>query len=192
MKSPLQLALGPDWEKLPPALQEHYRFGKTCDRGHLDIEFPRFMVPYLHLLHRLGALVPRGGKRIPTTVDKQVVGDRQLWRRTISYPDGRSVHFNSTWTYAGGNQVIEYVNPVLGLQMAVQVLEGRLHYRGVRFVARFGAFRLPIPEWLVLGHTSIVEEALDDAHFAMDFRLTHPIFGQVFRYAGKFATIRSA
>ena len=42
-------------------------------------------------------------------------------------------------------------------------------------------------EW-VLGHTSIVESALSEYDFAMDFRLTHPIFGQVFRYAGIFAT----
>lgn len=47
---------------------------------------------------------------------------------------------------------------------------------------------LTLPEWIALGHTTIVEEALDDSHFAMDFRLTHPLFGQVFRYAGKFST----
>jgi hypothetical protein len=45
---------------------------------------------------------------------------------------------------------------------------------------------LPIPEWLVLGHTTIVEVALDDRHFAMDFRLTHPLLRQVFRYNGEF------
>lgn len=26
-------------------------------------------------------------------------------------------------------------------------------------------------------------------HFAMDFRLTHPLFGQVFRYAGEFEAL---
>jgi hypothetical protein len=45
---------------------------------------------------------------------------------------------------------------------------------------------LPIPEWLVLGHTTIVEEAIDETHFVMDFRLTHPLLGEVFRYSGKF------
>jgi hypothetical protein len=56
----------------------------------------------------------------------------------------------------------------------------------VRFVAKLGRWLLPIPEWLVLGHTTIVEQAVDDTHFEMDFRLTHPWFGQVFRYAGTF------
>ncbi|MGE8358235.1 MAG: DUF4166 domain-containing protein, partial [Microvirgula sp.] len=72
------------------------------------------------------------------------------------------------------------------LQMAPYVVGSRLHYRGVRFIVRLGPLLLPIPEWLVLGHTTIVEEAIDDTRFAMDFRLTHPLLGQVFRYAGVF------
>jgi hypothetical protein len=51
---------------------------------------------------------------------------------------------------------------------------------------RAGRWALHIPEWATLGHTTIVERALDEHHFAMDFRLTHPVFGQVFRYSGTF------
>ena len=72
--------------------------------------------------------------------------------------------------------------------MAVRVEDQRLHYRGVRFVAQLGPWRLAIPEWLVLGHTRIEEQAVDDHHFVMDFRLIHPWFGQLFRYAGRFAS----
>jgi hypothetical protein len=186
MDSLMQNALGADWDKLPPALQTHYRFGKTIDNGHMDIEYPRFMQPYLSVLHLMGALIDRGGRQVPTVVEKTVVGERQYWRRTITFPDGKVVYFNSFWVAAGGNQMIEFVNPLLGLQMAVHVEDGKLHYRGVRFVVKLGGLLLPIPEWLVLGHTSIVEEAVDETHFAMDFRLTHPLFGQLFRYAGRF------
>lgn len=186
MDSLMQNALGADWDKLPPALQAHYRFGKTIDNGFMDIEYPRFMQPYLSVLHLMGALIDRGGRQVPTVVEKTVVEERQYWRRTITYPDGKVVHFNSFWVFAGGNQMIEFVNPVLGLQMSVHVEDGKLHYEGVRFVAKLGRWLLPIPEWLVLGHTTITEHAIDDTHFAMDFRLTHPLFGQLFRYSGTF------
>lgn len=186
MKSLMQSALGADWDKLPPALQAHYRFGTTTDTGHLDIEYPRFMRPCLSVLRVFGALVNRSGRRVSTLVEKSVVGDRQYWRRTLTYPDGKVACFNSFWVAVGGNQLIEFVNPVLGLQMAPRVEEGRLHYRGVQFVVKLGPLLLPIPEWLVLGRTTIVEEAVDDKHFVMDFRLTHPLLGQVFRYSGKF------
>lgn len=186
MKSLMQQALGADWHKLPPALRTHYQFGSTVDRGHLNVEYPRFMQAVLSVLKVIGALVHRRGRNVATVVKKRVVGDRQYWRRSLTYPDGRQISFNSFWISAGQGQVIEFVNPVLGLQMAPYVVGQRLHYRGVRFVAQFGPLRLPIPEWLVLGHTTIVEEAVDESHFVMDFRLTHPLLGQVFRYAGEF------
>lgn len=186
MKSLMQSALGADWDNLPPALQAHYRFGTTTDTGHLDIEYPQFMQPCLGVLRVFGALVNRSGRRVSTRVEKSVVGDRQYWRRTLTYPDGKVVCFNSFRVAVGSNQLIEFVNPVLGLQMAPRVEEGRLHYRGVQFVVKLGPLLLPIPEWLVLGRTMIVEEAVDDSHFVMDFRLTHPLLGQVFRYSGKF------
>ena len=63
---------------------------------------------------------------------------------------------------------------------------GKLHYTGRYFVAKLGPVKLPIPEWLLLGHTTITETALDDDRFAMDFRLIHPLFGQIYRYAGTF------
>lgn len=186
MKSLMEHALGEDWNLLPAALQTHYTFGATIDTGHLDIEYPRFMQPFLSLLRRFGALVDRGGSQVATVVEKRVVGDRQFWRRTITYADGKVVHFNSFWVAAKNRQLIEFVNPVLGLQLAPYVCDGRLHYRGVRFVAKLGRFLLPIPEWLVLGRTTIVEQAIDETHFAMDFRLIHPLFGQLFRYSGTF------
>ena len=188
MTSLMQHMLGADWDKLPPALQAHYRGGTTIESGHMDIAYPRYMQPVLYVLAMLGALVKRGGRDIATVVHKQVIGERLYWQRTLRYPDGSVARFNSVWTLTGNGQLIEFVNPVLGLQMAPFVSGAQLHYRGVRFVARLGPLLLPIPEWLALGHTTIVEEAVDDSHFVMDFRLTHPLFGEVFRYAGKFAT----
>ena len=104
MKSIMQLALGADWNRLPPALQAHYRFGRTIDRGHLDIAYPRFMQPCLSLLRCLGILVNRRGAAIPTVVCKQVENDRQHWQRTLRYGDGHALTFNTQWAWAGGNQ----------------------------------------------------------------------------------------
>lgn len=150
MKSLMQNALGNDWDKLPPALQAHYRFGGTIDNGYLDIEYPRWMQGVLSLLRPLGTLVNRGGRQIHTVVRKSVVQDRQYWRRTITYADGKVIHFNSFWVSAANQQLIEFVNPLLGLQMAPYVVGNQLHYRGVKFVVRIGRWLLPIPEWLVL------------------------------------------
>lgn len=189
MKSLMQQALGADWDKLPPALQSHYRGGPNIDIGHMDIEYPRFMQPVLTLLTAMGALLNRKGKQVPTRVVKSMDGERQAWQRRMTFPDGNVVAFNSIWVLPDTHEIIEYVNPVLGLQMAVRVEGQQLHYSGVRFIAKLGPLRISIPEWLALGHTTIVEEALDDRFFTIDFRLTHPWLGQVFRYSGKFENV---
>lgn len=186
MQGLMQRALADDWDKLPQALQAHYGYGETKDCGHLDIEFPRAMKPLLTLLRVFGILLNRHGRQVAAVVEKSDRDGRQYWRRRIRYADGKVVEFNTCWVSAGGNQLIEFVNPVLGLQMAVHVSDGRLYYRGVRYVVKLGAVMLPVPEWMVLGHTQIEEVAVDANHFAMDFRLIHPLFGQIFRYAGAF------
>ncbi|MDR2195014.1 MAG: DUF4166 domain-containing protein [Gallionellaceae bacterium] len=189
MQNLMQRALGDDWHKLPPALQAHYQYANSIETGHMDIEYPRWMQPALMLLRRFGALVDRSGKNVTTVVERHMEGERQRWHRTMTWPDGKTIPFNSLWIHAGGNRFIEFVNPALGLEMAVHVdSESRLHYQGVRFVIKLGCWLLPIPEWLALGHTTIIEHALSNNRFAMDFRLTHPLFGQVFRYAGEFQT----
>lgn len=112
----------------------------------------------------------------------------QHWRRSIKLPDGRTLKFHSHWVYAGNGQLIEYVNPFMGLKMKVQVDEGKLRYQGINLALKVGLLLLPLPEWL-LGHTIIEEQALDDQHFAMDFRLQHPWFGEIYRYGGTFRTL---
>ncbi|WP_159075998.1 hypothetical protein [Microvirgula aerodenitrificans] len=57
MKGLIQQVLGADWDALPPALQAHYHFGTTSDTGRMDIEYPRFMQPFLHLPGLCGVLV---------------------------------------------------------------------------------------------------------------------------------------
>lgn len=190
MNSLMQQALGDDWEKLPDSLKAHYQPGPNVDIGHLDIEFPNWIKPYLHLLQLFGALLARSGKKLPTRVEKDVSADRQYWRRTMTFPDGRLVHFNSFWVSASGAHLIEYVNSVMGLEMTAHMEGDELHYEGVRYVLKFGPIEIGVPEWLVLGHTTIVERNLPPNAFAMDFRLTHPLFGQVFRYSGTFVTQR--
>ena len=49
--------------------------------------------------------------------------------------------------------------------------------------------KIPIPEWLALGHSEIVETAVNDSEFDMVFTLTHPLFGEIYRYWGRFSIV---
>ena len=187
MSSVMERALGSAWAQLPPGLQAHYQDGASTDEGAMDIDFPWFIRLHLSVLRCFGVLINRRGQHVPTVVQKTSQGERQHWQRTMTFADGQQVQFNSVWQHAGPNQLLEYVKPYLALLTAVAVRDGQLHYSGICFVVQLGKWQLRLPEWL-LGHTSIVEQGVGDSSYAMDFRLTHPWFGQVFRYAGSFNT----
>jgi len=188
-KSLMQIALADQWQQLPPALQAHYQPNDNSDIGQMDVEYPVYMQPYLSLLRLFGVLINRRGENIPTTVEKHMQGNIQYWKRTICFSQDKTILFNSFWVHDGSNELIEYVNPFVGLRMSVHIENNELHYEGRNFVVRLRKFLLPIPEWLVLGHTSIVEAALSDDEFKMDFKLTHPLLGTIFRYSGKFKNV---
>lgn len=184
----MKQALGEQWDSLPRVLQAHYQENDNKDIGHLTVEYPGWMQPFLNLLSLIGALLNRKGEAIPAVVEKTIKGQKQYWHRTLTFDDGKKVYFKSQWQYASDNKLLEYVNPLLGLCMSVSVSDDTLFYGGEYFVLRIWKLNIPIPEWMLLGHTTIVEKEIDAEHFAMDFRLTHPLFGQIYRYAGTFYT----
>lgn len=182
----MQQALGPDWYRLPPALQAHHRGGCLLEHGHLDIHFPAPLKPVLWLLGCLGALVHRRGTRVPTRVARCTVHGLQRWQRLLQYADGRQIRFDSVWEAGPPGRLVEFVNPVLGVELAPRVADGCLHYHGVRLVLRCGRWSCHLPSGLGLGAVCIIEREVDAAHIAMDFRMRHPWFGELYRYAGVF------
>lgn len=187
-QSMMQQALGQQWDTLPNALKAHHQNRNNQDIGHLDISYPRWMQLYLTVMRWFGVMVNRRAQHVPTQVHKHFEGERLCWARTLTFSDGKTIHFNSYWIYEGSNVITEYINRFMGLRLAVAVKDQALHYQGQGVVIKLGRWQFTVPESLLLGHTTIIERAVDDQYFAMDFRLTHPWWGEVFRYAGTFKT----
>lgn len=182
----MQQVLGQDWQRLDPVLRRHHSCGTGVEKGWLDIAYPLAMWPVLRVLGILGALLRGRGRKQPTQVRKWSEASREYWARRVTQTNGRVACFDSFCVLAGSHQLVEYVNPLVGLRMSVAVAGGRLCFHGLNFVVKLGSWHISIPEWLLLGHTEIIEEALDDQGFAMDFRMTHPVFGELYRYSGVF------
>ncbi|SKA94246.1 protein of unknown function [Thiothrix eikelboomii] len=183
----MQRALGAQWETLAPALKAHYAAAKNRDLGILTVEYPTAMQGPLNVLRLFGTLINQRAQKVPTQVYKWMVGEQQYWQRRVELPK-QVMAFDSHWHYVGGNELIEYVKPYLGLKMAVTVRDGKLYYEGRAYILKLGSLLIPIPEALVLGHTTIEEIGVDAKQFTMDFRLQHPLFGQIYRYTGRFHT----
>ena len=193
-KSIIQNALGDQWEKLPESLKNHYREnseGENYAEGWLDVDYPWFMQWPLSFLGLFGVLINKRGKAMPSKVHRSVKQNRQYWYREIELPNKKIKMFNSQVVSNGGNDVIEYPNAFLGMKMSPFVKGDKLRYESKGYVIKLGQFKIPFPEWLALGHASILEEQVsqdDKKTFKMDFRLKHPLFGELFCYKGVFKT----
>ena len=191
-QSLMQQALDKQWFQLPKSLQANYENnedGKNIAEGNLTVNYPNFMQLPLNALRLMGALLNQKGKNLPTTVERKMQGEHQYWHRTICFPNGKEIHFKSLFVYKEKTkEFIEYTNRFLGLKMKVHVENKQLFYESCGYVLKLGSFLLPIPESLSLGHASIIETAVNDTIFNMDFRLKHPLFGEIFSYTGQFKT----
>ena len=187
-KSPVEQALSEVWQQLPAGLQAHYRMSGDMHRehGHLDVEYPTWLQWPMNLLVRMGALLNRRGKAIPTLVERKLKDGQEHWFRSLVFPDGERMNFTSQTVCVAPMQIIEFSNSFLGLRMTLSFTDDCLRYHSDGYVLKLAGILIRIPEWLALGYASIEERAVGENRFAMDFRLKHPLFGQVFRYCGEF------
>ena len=187
----LQKALGEDWDKLPAVIQKHYSIptnSSTRLKGNMQIGFPNFLYPLISLIHLCGGLVLKRGNNIETLVEKtQSVKNTTLcWKRTLTYPDKNKDYFYSQMTYLQDHELIETVRFGFGLRLKVSVIDGNLVYRSNGHIWQYGRLRLSFPDWMLLGKATIIEQAVSEQQFKLDFNINHPLWGKSYWYHGIF------
>jgi hypothetical protein len=195
-KSIMQQALSEEWDRLDEIVRRHYVMAPgTCAdmtiHGSMDRVFHSNIAKLFLLPGRIfGALVPYRGNNIPTVVKNWTREENQkamFWHRTLQFPDKPLTEFRSRMEYIGGNEIIEYVRFGLGIRMRMSVQDGALVFTSAGYVWDVGAARIPIPTWAILGDAQIIERAISEQEFYIDFTMVHPVFGETFGYSGRFS-----
>ncbi|HEY0719706.1 MAG TPA: DUF4166 domain-containing protein [Gammaproteobacteria bacterium] len=190
-------ALGEQWHALHPLVRRHYSiapgsYSRVVMAGEMsEVHFSRRAAPLIYMARLFGALVAERASAIPVTVVNTTRHDDPAmhWHRTFRYPDGTQRIFESRMVYAGGNEIIEYVRLGLGIRMAISVQEGALIFesRGFQWGRDSGGLR--IPDLLLLGRSRIVERAISEEQFEVEFDTHHPLYGRSFGYNGLFRIV---
>lgn len=188
-----QTVLGSDWTSLGDIVQRHYflRPHSTdymCVTGEM-IEIHHSTVAKLVIPIGLlfGAVVPYRGSNVPTDVHYNSSTDNSniYWDRVFKFDSGH-FHFRSHMEPLSCNEVIEFVRFGLGVRLHVSTENGALVFREKGYLWRIFGYDLPIPGRWLMGRVYVEERPIDDDHFSMKMTLTHPAFGELFRYSGKF------
>ncbi|WP_152047098.1 DUF4166 domain-containing protein [Aureimonas psammosilenae] len=187
--------LGADWFELGAIVRRHYslrpfRRDAVTVRGAMDEVWHSNLAKLPLPMARLaGALVPYRGRDVPIEVHYSArEADGTLhWDRVFHFPGRSPFHFRSHMELAGGNEVIEFVRLGIGMRLAVTAEAGALVFRGKGYVWRVLGRDWPLPLELVLGRAYVEERPAGEDRFSMRMNLVHPLFGELFRYSGRFA-----
>ena len=190
-----QSVLGAEWASLGDIVRKHYsprpfsRDAVTVRGAMNEVWHSRMAKVLLPMARLAGALVPYRGRDVPIEVHYSARHDDSTlhWNRVFHFPGRAPFHFRSHMEVADGNEVIEFVRLGIGMRLVVTAEDGALVFRGRGYVWRVLGRDWPLPLGLVLGQAYVEERPADVDRFTMKMTLIHPLFGELFRYDGRFA-----
>ncbi|KIS26002.1 hypothetical protein TV39_18455 [Arthrobacter sp. SPG23] len=202
MASIFELALGPDFNRLHPMLQQ--RFGVDAGAGYACVgrgvfsEVRRgawWTVPFLRLGAYRNILFPDQGEDVPFTIENYPYIDSfgrptVTFVRTLELPRAKHRRFDATMVYSPDTgRIIDYLgtHQHLATGLVLEVLpDGSLHLQSTdqRFYEGFIGFTLPP----ALTGTAELYENFDDARgvFTIQMQVRNPALGFLFGYRGEF------
>lgn len=197
MNSPFETVFAT--EILPPAFQKQYLI--SVDSGqvaHFDgisqrvWHRPFWLWPFFWLLAHFDILFPETGTDIPATM--KLTGARDAkgqpyhrWDRTFFFATPR--YFKAIMAYDNQQKcVVEHFTPLNLLSMVWQFsFTAPTHLEIITSTCRLnlGAWQIRLPR-LFHPHVHVIEDALDENTIQMSLTMSHPLFGDIFGYAGTY------
>ena len=193
----LKRALGSQWSSLAHIIQAHYGLIPFTDEqillsGIMDrVSYSLiagFLMPFAVFM---GALVPYRGQNVPVDAINQSMPDKPgyFWTRTFRFAGRKPYTFRSWMICKGAGELTEYIRFGFGIRFAVTVLNGGLIERDLGYVWKIGKWSIPLPIHLLFGRSYIEEMPISDSEYQMKWTVTHPLFGEMFAYSGRFMIV---
>ncbi|MGM0423036.1 MAG: DUF4166 domain-containing protein [Pseudomonadota bacterium] len=186
-----------DWPDLPPVMHQHYANRPYSDdrvtvTGHLDVMCAGPLKLLSPLLWWLRGIPPHNEKNVLTTVhfDSRPDSKALHFNRIFHFKTRKAYSFQSRMLPTSNNEVIEIMPFGLGWRTQFSWRDNKviLEHRG--YVLQIGGRFIPLPLTLLLGKGYAEETAIDDKTFAMITHITHPWWGKVYEYKGRFEITR--
>ncbi|MCP4429640.1 MAG: DUF4166 domain-containing protein [Gammaproteobacteria bacterium] len=184
---------GEGWNELPPVMKKHYSNRpytreETIVNGVLDVMCRPPLLWLSPLMKLFGQIPTYNEVNVPVTVYFRSDLNTKSFHlnRIFNFSKGKLYKFRSRMLQIKDDEVIEIMRFGLGWKMSY-AWDGEkvtLSHRGYAFNF-FGHF-IPLPLTMLMGAGYAEERPVDDATFDMETRITHPCWGKVFEYKGRF------
>lgn len=184
---------GDAWHQLPEVMQKHYAnhpFSNDINtvKGTLSVHCKAPLIWLGWLMKWLGQIPPFNQTHVPCTVQFESNPNDATFRfnRTFYFHNSQPYVFQSRMLQLHRNQVIEIMRFGFCWQMQYGwdgqkvILEHRGY--GLYWFKRY----LPLPLTWLLGKGYAEEHALSETEFEMITHITHPWWGNLYQYNGRF------
>lgn len=184
---------GTAWDDLPPVMKKHYANRPYTDditvvEGTLDVMCKQPMKTLAPFMKLMGQIPAHNEQNVPVTVRFQSDKDSKAFHfnRTFNFKNTKPYGFHSRMMQTKDNEVIEIMRFGLCWKM-LYLWDGEkvmLQHKGYA-LRLFGHF-IPVPLTLLIGKGYAEEIPVDDETFDMMTHITHPWWGKVYGYKGRF------
>jgi predicted DCC family thiol-disulfide oxidoreductase YuxK len=187
---------GESWDALPLILKKHYSIRPYTNdsiklEGLMDIKHSKFIGLIQPLLKVFGALVPYEGSNIATTIysKSDSNNDSFIFERHFKISEKKTFIYRSTFLRLKDNEVIEMMKFGLGWVSYYSYKNKKIILTHKGYSWRIFGLIVPIPLTFIFGKVYAEEKEVDDNQFRMKMKITHPLFGEIFKYSGIFKII---
>ena len=184
---------GEDWDNLPPVLKKHYvnrpySTEITSVEGVLDVFCKPPLLWFSPLMRFLGQIPTLNENNVPVTVrfESDLNSKAFHLKRSFNFSDRKPYVFHSRMLQIKNNEVIEIMKFGLGWKMQYS-WDGEkviLAHRG--YVLQLLGHLIPLPLTMLMGAGNAAEYPVDDTTFDMVVNITHPWWGDMYGYKGRF------
>ena len=184
---------GNSWDELPPVMHKHYANRPYTDdevvvEGTLNVMCKpplKWLAPFMRLT---GQIPARNEENVPVTVRFKSDKNSKAFHfvRSFYFKDNAPYIFHSRMMQIKGNEVIEVMRFGLGWKMLYLWEDGKVILKHSGYALHlFGRF-IPVPLTLLMGRGYAEEIAVDENTFDMITHITHPWWGKIYEYKGRF------
>lgn len=184
---------GKSWDELPVVIHKHYANCPYTDdvtiaEGTLNVMCKgplKFMAPLMKAMGQIPAHTENG---VPVTVKFQSDKNSKEFQfnRTFKFRNAEPYAFRSRMLQIKDNEVIEIMQFGLGWKMLYRWTGEKvvLEHRG--YALRLFGYFIPVPLTMLVGKGYAEEIPIDENTFDMMTDITHPLWGKIYEYKGRF------
>lgn len=188
---------GDKWDELPPVIKKHYAnhpYSRqvTTVQGVLDVFCKPPLLWLSPLMRVLGQIPTFNENNVPVTVrfESDLNSKSFHFNRSFNFSERKPYVFQSRMLQIKDDEVIEIMRFGLGWKMQYSWDGEKVTLKHKGYALQIFGHLIPLPLTMLMGAGNAAEYPVDDTTFDMEMSITHPWWGEMHGYKGRFEVLK--